>query len=338
MKLISAALFFVWQSVSAENIFDCVYSTENWPEPFGELYTCTPYFSSESGPLTGVSGDHQPGKSNQDVKVVSISGQALHRIPKNIDKFFQNLEGLSVSHCYLKFFKDDLKDFPKLRFLLANFNVNDEGINGDLLKALTQLEHVNFDYNEIANVGPGLLSHSPKLAFASFQGNLCIDSKTNTSYTVADIGRELSFKCPPSVDLIEEIIFDGKKFESAVKGMLEPNITVINNDLAKIENATALLNKTVTTVVDQAKQLKEKNETFTNILEILLDDSNECEAEAEARTIEKRVESLENDRGDIQDVENKIPQLDNIFKDFESKIQILENFISNLCTLNNICL
>lgn len=88
-----------------------------------EVYICANaevhYFVFTSDDIMGVSTKHLPGKSYEDVQIISFAdNQKISRIPVGLEKFFPNLIGISMYHNDLQnLTSEDLSRFPKLRFV-----------------------------------------------------------------------------------------------------------------------------------------------------------------------------------------------------------------------------
>lgn len=173
-------------------------------EPFlGKTYSCmdaTFSPSCDSSPnIVGVSKNHMPGKTNEDVQMFVITtNQIIPRLPKNLDKFFPNLVAFSLPFIGLEEITSEDLRFPKLRFLYLGHN-NLKSLDGDLFKYNPMLEFVAFDWNRVANVGSGLLDSLYKLRIIYVNRNVCstiVYSPGKTNH-VNDAKKELKEKCPP---------------------------------------------------------------------------------------------------------------------------------------------
>lgn len=244
-----------------------------WGDSIGTVYSCNPKVVriNESRNVVGVSQNHLAGKSDQDVKGVIIQKQQIDSIPEDINLFFTNLEGIYFSDCPIKSFgKNDLLPFPRLKhFAIVRGQL--KTIDGDVFKYLPELLYILFRGNSITNVGPGIFQYSPKLNWASFEANLCINSQANDRTAVANVGRELAFKCPPSVEMIEKIILEGTKFQEALKGPL--NLTAIDDRFQQLEEKNQVLSYNNTSfrtlIVKRVQQLENENQNALERIEAL---------------------------------------------------------------------
>jgi hypothetical protein len=195
-------------------VLDCTYSIETW-SGVGSTYYCyaTVILANDNDQIvTGVSGNHLSGRSNNDVKGILIQFQPLDFIPQNITGFFKNIQGYRMTYMPIKIItKFDLQQFPDLRHLTLNFNDNLEVIDGDLFAFTPKVVFIDLDYNKITNVGPNLISHL-NVSELRFYRNLCIDQVARNASETLDLTRSLAHLCPPSADMIERIIVEGDKF------------------------------------------------------------------------------------------------------------------------------
>lgn len=213
------AIWFVLHCTGATIILDCTYSIAEYTA-VGSVYRCNSKIvrTGKTSNVVGVSQNHETGKTDQDVKALLVESQQVDSIPTDINLHFANLELMYFYDSPIKSFtKADLKSFLHLKY----FRINQGKlltINGDVFQHSSKLEYIDFDFNQITNVGPGIFQHTPKLTSAWFQSNLCINSYvSDNATTVVSIARELAHKCPPFVEMIEETIFAGDKFKTAVK-------------------------------------------------------------------------------------------------------------------------
>lgn len=237
MKLIVYGLLLICaRATSATIILDCTYSMLIW-KVVGTVYTCQArlLYLEDGHNVIGVTQNHLSGKSNADVATLHVIDQAVDRIPTNIGVFFENLQMIFIASTTLKSIsKKDFQPFPKLR-RLSLYNTIIEKVYGDTLMYLPLLERFDLQDSTLTNVGPGLLQHTAVLTSVSFSGNLCVSSSATNATEVAALSRELAFKCPPTVEMIEEIILEGENFQEAVDEQVEPELTVLDIQIKTLE-------------------------------------------------------------------------------------------------------
>lgn len=161
-------------------------------ETFGPLknpYQCAAKDQKVSGhgSVDKVLGTHVASKNDTDTKLISLKKIKTERLPKNFHKFFPNLEGIFAFSMGLKtVVKDDLKDFPKLRYLDMGFNRLDT-LPSNLFDNNLELEWIDFSDNLLRNIGVKLLDTLPKLDFANFEGNRCVDRRAQNKNNLHEL-------------------------------------------------------------------------------------------------------------------------------------------------------
>ena len=72
--------------------------------------------------VTEISGNHLPGMDNKDVKFLSIFHENCLFIPRNLDKFFPNLEDLTIRKSNIQFLMngdlDGLNKLPTIQLII----------------------------------------------------------------------------------------------------------------------------------------------------------------------------------------------------------------------------
>lgn len=207
------------------------------------MYTCNARIIQldQTRNVVGVSQNHEDGLTDQDVKALVFHDQHIDFFPEDINVYFTNLEIIVFFEFSIKSFtRNDLRPFPELKVFGIAFG-QITTINGDVFKYSPNLQYVDFNNNQITNVGPGIFQHSPKLTEAHFSNNMCIDNSAFNATGVAVIARELSFRCPPTVEMTEEIILEGENFQEAVNDQVEPEIMVIDGRVDKLEEGSGIM-------------------------------------------------------------------------------------------------
>lgn len=249
--IILFAIFVVLQCANSTIILDCTYSINDWAY-LGSLYTCHPRIIplDQTRNVVGVSQFHLSGKTDQDVKALDILAQQIDFVPTDINLFFSNLQIIRISGCPVKAFtKEDLRPFPQLAYFVV-YNAQLTTISGDVFKYSPELLYLNLSVNKITNVGPGLLEHSPKMNGFRITNNLCINNEGLNSTAVTSIARELAFKCPPTVEMTEEIILGGENFHKAVNDQVELGITVVDDRVQQLEEEIQSITKNYTARIE----------------------------------------------------------------------------------------
>ena len=179
---------------------DCRFFFIDWQE-INDNYVCatqiTDINAGNEGFVTDVTGDHLVGNNNDAVRTLSVSGQPLlTQIPKDIGKFFKNLQGLEVWGCQLATVSmEDLRPFPDLVVLNIEQN-NLFNLPGNLFYHTPNLVWLRCLDNRIQNIGYGLLDDLHRLQFASFSRNDCIDMSARNQRELVVLKEVLSILCP----------------------------------------------------------------------------------------------------------------------------------------------
>lgn len=263
------AIFVVVQCVSTTIILDCTYFTNPDWEIVGNVYTCNARViqTNQTRNVVGVSQNHSTGMTDDDVRMLEIIEQPIDFIPEDINLFFPNLEGIGFVNCPItSVSQDDLKPFPNLKLFEIAFGQLTT-INGDIFLDSPELQLVSFGYNFITNVGPGLFQNSPKVIYAYLSGNLCIDNYAGSNASsVAALELELAFKCPPTVEMTEQIILQGENFQTAVNEQIEPEIDAIDGRISQLEEEISINHATA---LEKIQQLEEANRIANERIEAL---------------------------------------------------------------------
>lgn len=336
------AILFAVQCASATVNFACTYSMNNWII-IGNVYNCNPRvtLSGQTRNVVRVSGSHQSGKRNQDVKALDIFNQAITFFPENINSFFPNLELINFNTCPIRSFtKDDLKPFPNLK-VLAMVSGQLTTINGDVFANSPELRLVNFNGNKITNVGPGIFQRSPKLIYARFVGSLCINSEAvNSATAVATIARELIFKCPPSIEMTEDIILAGTKLPKAVDNRVDPKIAALDTRVKRVEDETKALTNNYLTVSNKVQR-------FEETIAVLSSKQNNLDLEIEVlsgkhATLERKMLQLEEEYKILTNNHEiavaRIQKLEEDNQQAQERIDAHDRLFFDLCAIYAICL
>lgn len=156
---------------------DCEFKTAPW-DVNGEKqfnYTCTvdtAEINSRGIKIEVINGEHETGKTDQDVEFLVIHDANVKFFPHGIKLIFPNLKYLEINSCGLKeISSEDLKGFEELESLyLPNNNLI--ALPENLLKSMKNLREVNFAGNKIKRVNPKLLKPVVnRLEYADFDGN-----------------------------------------------------------------------------------------------------------------------------------------------------------------------
>ena len=209
----------------------------------GLTYTCTGSFQTvgDVRNVTNVTGNHLQGQSNADVGAVAVSSQLLMSgIPRNIQEFFPNVSILSFSYTnILHLNRSDLEPFPQLRVLVL-FNNRLEKLESDVFLSSPNLQYINLSRNRLRHLGPAVFNSLINLSTLRLNDNTCIDQYVdNNIFDVEKLRWEAQFRCPVSLQQIENEILSGQRFRSIIDP-LEARILKLEERIEQLENKNEL--------------------------------------------------------------------------------------------------
>lgn len=223
--------------------FNCNFKDYSWP-PLNTKYTCEPTVILDSSEITNaITGTHLrflqifwTYKNNGDVLAFYVYGQkTFNRIPRGIERFFNNLEVLSWCNGLLTTIEDeDLKPFTKLIFLQLKYNKL-IALDGDLFKHTPNMQVVSFALNVLELVDQGLLTKLTKLFYANFGYNPCINIFADTSDSMQYLKLQLQKQCPGECS-----VECSRRVDS-----LEENVLLKNSDFLLVQESNAKQNRTI---------------------------------------------------------------------------------------------
>lgn len=208
-----------------------------------DVYNCDGQvmFFGHDREVVAISTNHLEGKNNNDVKHLQISNQPLLKVvPRNIYKFFPNLEGIAFYVTGItNVFSVDLQGLHSLRLFNVYANQITE-IGNDLFKDNSLLETISFGNNPIRNVAPRVLDHLTSLTTVHLMSTSCIDVYFYYDRkAVEKLLLDLPLKCPPTFEMIETRILEGPSFkhlvEQEVALLTEKAIASCNARVAALE-------------------------------------------------------------------------------------------------------
>ncbi|KAG5679609.1 hypothetical protein PVAND_009169 [Polypedilum vanderplanki] len=179
MKLFSLAIliycfstFTVGNSVTIE----CKYQMQRWWGTNSE-YQCyiegRELFGEDRVFIEKAEGDHEDGKTNDDVKYLDIYNTNLKYFPRNLENIFKNLELIFIWDSKLiELTSEDLRPFTKLKYFKIEGNPI-EIISEDLFIHNPNIEILDIYYNKISHIDRKALSHLNKMRYFRFDGNVC---------------------------------------------------------------------------------------------------------------------------------------------------------------------
>lgn len=166
----------------------------------------TSEINSYGADIDEIDGIHHPFKSIRDVKGFFILHKTVEYFPKGIDKFFNNLLGISIRAAHLReIHQHDLKPFSKLQYL--NFQYNKiKVIEADLFKFNPDLELIRLSHNSIANIDPYVFNGLDDLNTLALAENAClpevnVDVENNRQLVRQLVNKIQNGKCSDRLDI-----------------------------------------------------------------------------------------------------------------------------------------
>lgn len=139
-----------------------------------------------------------PGRNNDNVRVFnSDTTHEFSSFPRNLERFFPNLEMIGILGPLRSISAEDLAPWPNL--ILLNLAENSiTTLESDLFQNSPKLLYLSFANNSIQTVGVDLLSKLNYLTSADFRGNICIDTFAETPEEIENLKVQLITQCSKS--------------------------------------------------------------------------------------------------------------------------------------------
>ena len=199
MKIILVIFSILTFSKTYALIIDCVFDMIDWAYVENRVYSCDgrTIERGTEGNIEKISGSHMGGKTNNDVEGFNFEKQDISLIPKNTADVFPNLKCLNFFESnLLTISATDLQPFPEL-LVFAVMSNKIVSVDGDLFTHNLKLRYIDFDLNQLENVGHNLLGHLNQLKIADFNRNPCIKRLASTSAQIQELNILLPIHCPP---------------------------------------------------------------------------------------------------------------------------------------------
>lgn len=247
---------------------EVAFTTTDW-SVLGELYACLTRGDFITDPLnrdiSAISGNHTDSKTNNDVKAFAIAYSNCFYFPRNLEKFFINLEAISIGNSKLKEIRsEDLKPFPKLRSLGLAFNEL-QVLEPNLFQFNSKLEVIYLDRNNISHIDANIFDNFVgKLSYLYLTINTCgfENAFQDTQKANQLIAKIQNGSCKNEEKLKEfeaQGTFTYRKLEQMTKKMEKQIKELTLNLEAKIEAERKAVEEKM------AKELMEVKEDFAKI-------------------------------------------------------------------------
>lgn len=156
------------------------------------------------------------GRTNSDVKGLSITNQNIGFLPFNLQEFFPNLETIDATNAFTEINRKALKGLSKLKQLHLNTN-RIQIIEPNLFEGNPNMIAISFLNNPVLHVAHNVFKNLPFLHSLRFDLATCHSglAEQNRAGVELLIFR-LFVNCPPTFEMTEEKLFDGVKFEKSI--------------------------------------------------------------------------------------------------------------------------
>lgn len=157
-------------------------------------------------------GNHQAGKGDNDLKLISFSGNRnlrLHYLPRDAFSQFPQLNDFSLQNCQLRNLKSgDFQDARNLKNLNLDSNELTQ-LNASTFRGANNLEWLSLSSNFIHSVNKDAFRGLSKLQMLVLSQNKLQQLQRETFYELVDL---------------REILLNGNEFETMPAGLFDRNL------------------------------------------------------------------------------------------------------------------
>jgi Leucine rich repeat len=168
------------------------------PDYFIPFYKCAPHnlqITDEDTHVVTASGDHFGGKTNNDVTKFDASWSTMNFIPDGIGQLLPNIESLELTSCKLFVLtQDDLKQFPKLKYLNI-YNNKVEYLENNLFSLNPNIEWLRLWQNELKHIEMNAFVGLHNLKYLDMDKNDCISQVADSSDKVWAVANQAITAC-----------------------------------------------------------------------------------------------------------------------------------------------
>lgn len=180
----------------------CTYRKSNWNGAVtGENYQCFVddlRVEKDTERADSVGGKHSPGKTHGDVRSIFIEKSQAHYWPKGVEKFFRNIEGITVQDSTLKALtQEDLKGFSQLKELFIKNNKLTT-LHSGLFDFNPKLKFISFSTNYLRSIPADLIDPIEDLDELRFAYNVCVSRNGKGSNAIKEVLGDVLEKCQNS--------------------------------------------------------------------------------------------------------------------------------------------
>lgn len=224
--MIFFVIFLAFFSPSTALTINCTFTMRYYSQPndsyiyLPNSYACISYRIAgieDSENITAIYGNHQSGKTNDDVLLLEIySVPNLKFVPRGIEQFFPNIFAFNFMDCDISELRgDELQPLHNISWIRFENNPNLVRIPGNLLENKSNMTVVCFINNGVKHVDVNFLNSLaslPHLVHTDFRENSCIDQfARNATTELTALIENLRENCediefPPSCDDFNAVI------------------------------------------------------------------------------------------------------------------------------------
>jgi Leucine rich repeat len=180
----------IHQSVALD--VKCQFQTE---QGFYQCMAQNVTIKQQNTEVTGVTGKHKAGKTNDDVKYFRAYQSTIRYFPLGIDKQFKNIEKIFIVKVNMaEVHQSDLKPFTKLTALSLGYN-NIQVLEADLFKFNPKLAEIYLEGNKLKLVEGTAFNGLTSLNVLDLSGNLCITKSAQQRDAVTKLIDEAKRVC-----------------------------------------------------------------------------------------------------------------------------------------------
>jgi len=203
-------------------------------------------------------GQHERGKTNNDVLSVQFNNCTVTKIPQGITKIFPNLKILQIwSSKLINICKNDLVEYKNLEtFSFENNEI--EFLPGDLFEGFKNLKYICFYNNKLNFIEPNILDGLEKLKYVYFSDipnyEKCysVYSKYDSNATLDEVKLELFEKYPKKYEFFKDLRTENQQLkESKLKLETELDQEKLKNSELTDKNQTGLFDSLKNFIQDE---------------------------------------------------------------------------------------
>lgn len=176
---------------------DCTFNESN--RGYGCFVKYLEITSDDDRTITEMTGEHQFGKTDEDVVYFESHGHTVKYFPIELGKIFKNLNYVFFNESSMEeITTTDLQQFNGASFKGLTIQVaNLEEIYEDLFATMPNLEEVSFAYNKIYHVDDGVFTNLKHLKKLWFGKNSClsIESIDGNTTAVMKVSTDIERNC-----------------------------------------------------------------------------------------------------------------------------------------------